>query len=157
MTCQLCLLSPQYLSWSGGTGRLAGPYYVTVFLTAFLKEPSSSPPWLLVNADSGATLARQVRAAVDSRSRRQGLLGRTSFDDEALIIAPCSAVHTFFMRIPLDVIFTDRSGLVMRCSPHVRPWRLAGTLTAFAAIELPAGTIERSGTARGHRIELRRQ
>ena len=136
--------------------RLPGRYYVTVFLTAFLREPSSSPAWLLVNADSGATLARHVRAAVDSRSRRQGLLGRTSLDDEALIIAPCSAVHTFFMRIPLDVIFTDRSGLVMRCSPHVRPWRLAGTLTAFAAIELPAGTIERSRTTRGHRIELRR-
>jgi uncharacterized protein len=127
---------------------------VTVFLNALLREPS--PEWLLVNADSGATLARHVRAAVDSRSRRQGLLGRTSLEDEALIIAPCSAVHTFFMRIPLDVIFTDRLGLVMRCSARVRPWRLAGTLTAFAAIELPAGTIERSRTVNGHRVELRK-
>jgi uncharacterized protein len=127
---------------------------VPVFLDDFLRTPS--PGWILVNATRAATLARRVSAALDSRSRRRGLLGRTALDDEALIIAPCSAVHTFFMRFPIDVVFTDRRGRIVRLSADVRPWRLAGGLHGFAAIELPAGTIDRTGTRSGDRVDLRR-
>jgi uncharacterized membrane protein (UPF0127 family) len=127
---------------------------VTVFLKAYLRDPASA--WMLVNATSTVTLAGRVSAAVDSRSRRRGLLGRTSLDDEALIIAPCNAVHTFFMRFPIDVIFTDREGRITHLSKEVRPWRFAGALRGFAAIELPSGTIGRTGTSRGQRVELRR-
>jgi uncharacterized membrane protein (UPF0127 family) len=96
-----------------------------------------------------------VRVAGDSASRRKGLLGRTSIDDEALVLAPCSAVHTWFMRFPIDVLFVDRGGVVRKCVANVRPWRIAGAWRAFAAIELPAGTIARAGVARGSRIEAR--
>jgi hypothetical protein len=105
--------------------------------------------------DTGAVLARRVHAAVDSKSRRQGLLGRDGLEDEALIIAPCNAVHTFFMRFPIDVIVSARDGRVLRCVPDVRPWRITGALRGFATIELPSGTIARTGTRPGQRVELR--
>ena len=124
-----------------------------MFLKPLLREPSR--PWVLVNAESQAVLAHRVKAAVDSRSRREGLLGRAGLDDEALIIAPCNAVHTFFMRFPIDVIFADRQGVITRCVPNVRPWRLTGALRGFATIEVAAGTIGRTHSARGQRIELR--
>jgi uncharacterized membrane protein (UPF0127 family) len=123
-----------------------------MFLSALLREPGRH--WVLANRDTGAVLAHRVRAAVDSASRRKGLLGRASLDDEALIIAPCSAVHTCFMRFAIDVIFTDRAGRVSRCVPAVRPWRITGTLRGFATIELAAGTIDRTGTRRGHTLQL---
>jgi uncharacterized membrane protein (UPF0127 family) len=129
------------------------PYDVTVVLDDFLRAPSTG--WILVNATRAATLARHVNAALDSRSRRRGLLGRTALDDEALIIAPCSAVHTFFMHFPIDVLFTDRQGRIGRLSAGLRPWRLAGGVRGFAAIELPAGTAARTGTRPGDRVELR--
>ena len=126
-----------------------------MFLSALLREPDEA--WSLVNADTGALLATHVRAAVDSASRRRGLLGRTDLEDEALIIAPCTAVHTCFMRFSIDVIVTDRRGVVRRGVPGVRPWRITGALRGFATIELPAGSLSRTGTRRGQRLELRRR
>jgi uncharacterized membrane protein (UPF0127 family) len=104
------------------------------FVTAFLRDSTSV--WALVNVDSGADLAARVAVAGDSASRRRGLLGRDRLDNEALVIAPCAAVHTCFMR-------------------DVRPWRIAAALRAFATIEMAAGTIARTGTTRGHRVALR--
>lgn len=124
-----------------------------VFIRPLLSDPDTA--WHLIDADTGATLARRVRAAVDSPARRTGLLGRDSLEDEALIIAPSNAVHTLFMRFPIDVLFTDRAGRVLRGVSDVRPWRLTASLRGFAAIELPAGTIARSGTRAGHVVRLR--
>jgi uncharacterized membrane protein (UPF0127 family) len=123
------------------------------FVTAFLRDSTSV--WALVNVDSGADLAARVAVAGDSASRRRGLLGRDRLDNEALVIAPCAAVHTCFMRFPIDVLFVDRDGRIVKCVPDVRPWRIAAALRAFATIEMAAGTIARTGTTRGHRVALR--
>ena len=123
-----------------------------MFLKQLLREPARA--WALMNTENQAIVARRVQAAVDSQSRREGLLGRTGLDDEALIIAPCNAVHTFFMRFPIDVIFTDRQGVITRCVSDVRPWRLTGALKGFATIEVAAGTLARTHTQRGQRLEL---
>jgi uncharacterized membrane protein (UPF0127 family) len=124
-----------------------------MFLSPLLRDANRR--WLLANADTGGVLARQVHAAFDSASRRRGLLGRAGLEDEALIIAPCSAVHTFFMQFPIDVVFAARDGRITRTWAAVKPWRLAAALRGFAAIELQAGTLARTGTHRGHRLELR--
>jgi uncharacterized membrane protein (UPF0127 family) len=126
---------------------------VPSFLQPLLRDPARA--WTLVNLDSGACVAGRVSAAVDSTTRRRGLLGRTSLDDEALVIAPCNAVHTCFMRFSIDVIFIDRDGRVTRAATDVAPWRLTGALRAFATIEVAAGTVARTSTRRGHRLELR--
>lgn len=123
------------------------------FLQPLLRHPDQR--WALIDADSGAQIVSRLSAAVDSASRRKGLLGRSGLDDEALVIAPCNAVHTFFMRFALDILFVDRDGRVRRTAEHVKPWRVAGSLRAFATIECAAGTLARSRTSRGHRLELR--
>jgi uncharacterized membrane protein (UPF0127 family) len=71
------------------------------------------------------------------------------------VIAPCSAVHTFFMKFPIDVVFVDRDGRILRIATSVPPWRVAGSLRAFATIELAAGTAARAAMATGHRLTLR--
>ena len=124
-----------------------------MFLKPLLRDPARS--WTLVNGATGAVLASRVHAAVDSASRRRGLLGRAGLDDEALVIAPCNAVHTFFMQFPIDIVYADRQGTVIRCVAAVPPWRLSGSLRGFATIELAAGAIARSGTRAGQRLELK--
>ena len=123
-----------------------------MFLKPLLRDPSAG--WMLLNADTGAVLARRVVAAVDSETRKRGLLGRDGLDDEALIIAPCNAIHTFFMRFSIDVAFTDREGRVTRCVHAVRPWRITGALRGFATIELASGTLASTSTIAGHRVLL---
>ncbi len=65
------------------------------------------------------------------------------------------------MRFPLDVLFIDGGGRVIRVLDSIRPWRASMPVRgAKAAIELPAGTARRrrafagSGGARGGRRRL---
>lgn len=123
-------------------------------LAPLVREPHGR--YGLWNVRTGEPVAASVVAAFDSGSRRQGLLGRGGLPPgEALILAPCSSVHTAFMRFPLDLVFLDRAGRVLKTSSGVRPWRIRAAWRAFAVVELAAGGLERSGTTRGDVVELR--
>jgi uncharacterized protein len=123
-------------------------------LAPLVREPQGR--YGLWNLRTGQPVADDVVAAFDSRTRRQGLLGRGGLPPgHALILAPCSSVHTAFMRFPLDLIFLDRAGRVLKTSSGVRPWRIRAAWRAFAVVELPAGWLERSGTTHGDVVELR--
>jgi hypothetical protein len=58
-----------------------------------------------------------------------------------MVIAPTNAIHTFFMRFPIDVLFVRRNGVVAKVRRNIPPWRAAASLWAYAVIELPAGTL----------------
>ena len=109
----------------------------------------------IVNARSGQVLAQALQLAHDSKSRRKGWLGIDAAPpDEAIWIEPCEAVHCFFMRFTIDVLFLDRKLRVVRCRPSLRPWRIAVCLRANSVIELAEGTIEATGTAAGDQLVL---
>ena len=71
-----------------------------------------------------------------------------------MIIAPCSSVHTFFMRMSIDIAFASRDGRVLKTYAGRPAWRIGFALGAFAAIELPVGTLARTHTKRGDRLRL---
>ena len=103
--------------------------------------------WALVHGPTGRVIAADLHTAFDSASRRTGLLRQPAWPiGSALIIAPCQAVHTVGMRFAIDVLLVDRAGRVVRVRERVGPWRIVAALRAFAAIEVPAGTI--AGTVR---------
>jgi uncharacterized membrane protein (UPF0127 family) len=107
-------------------------------------------PHVLQNTRSGDVIASTVELAVDSESRRRGLLGRDHFDaGSALIIAPCSSIHTFFMQFAIDVVFVARDGRVLKACPAIPRRRIALRPGAFAAIEMPAGTLEQTDAKPG--------
>jgi uncharacterized membrane protein (UPF0127 family) len=55
-----------------------------------------------------------------------------------------------FMRFPIDVVFLDRAGRVVRAVPDLRPWVPAiAARGAKEVVELRAGTIASSGTQAG--------
>ncbi len=126
------------------------------FLTQLLGD--HAPSLVLRHARSGALVASTVEGAFDSDSRRRGLLGRDALaSDEALIIAPCQAVHTFGMRFPIDILFTKRDGTIVKVREHVQPCRVSGAWSAFAVIELAAGIAARAAVRPGDRLELARR
>lgn len=75
------------------------------------------------------------------QSRRRGLLGRRGLSPgSGLLISPCSSIHTWFMKFPIDAVFLDRNGRVVKIAGHVRPFRLVfGGWAAEVTLELPAG------------------
>jgi len=127
---------------------------VKSFLSPLLRNDPT--PHVLENARSGAIVADNLLTAFDSASRRQGLLGRDSLPEgNALIIAPSNAVHTFFMRFPIDIAFVRRDGRVIKVRSAVGPRRLAAAIRGFAVVELPAGALARSRTEPGDMLICR--
>ena len=111
----------------------------------------------LVNSTRHVVVADRVQRAVAIRDRIRGLLGRSIFaEGDALVIAPCNAVHTFFMKFPIDAAFLDRHGRVVRTVAEMRPWRATRFhLGASQVVELPAGTLARTGTGVGDLLIFR--
>jgi uncharacterized membrane protein (UPF0127 family) len=91
-------------------------------------------------------------------TRLRGLLGRTGLTaGEGLLIRPTSAIHTWFMRFPIDVVFLDRAGSVVKVVSGLRPWRFAGSRRARSALELRAGEAEARGIRPGDRLSLAKE
>jgi uncharacterized membrane protein (UPF0127 family) len=109
----------------------------------------------LMNERTGSIVADDVELAVTRNARRRGLLGRSGLAPFCgLLLAPCAAVHTMFMRFAIDVIFVDRAGRVVRVVPGLGPWRAAMKVIAHAVIELPAGTLASRDVAVGDSLYL---
>ena len=117
-----------------------------------------APRYLLKNERTGMVVSTTIETAFDSKTRRRGLLGRAGLAEEAvLIIAPCDSVHTFFMRFPIDVVFADRQGKIVKISHNLPPWRVSLAFRAFATLEFAAGRAEASGLRMGDRFVIEPQ
>jgi uncharacterized membrane protein (UPF0127 family) len=113
------------------------------FLSPILSNPGA---WRLVEARTGRTLADRIETAFDSGTRRRGLLGRQTLPAGfALILAPCSAVHTFGMAMAIDVVFAARDGRVVKVRERMPPNRLTAAWRGFATLEFPAGAVAAAG------------
>jgi uncharacterized membrane protein (UPF0127 family) len=85
-----------------------------------------------------------IHQAQTFASRLLGLaLLRDLRSGHALLIPDCRSIHTFGMRVAIDVAFLDERGRALRVERSVGAWRMLACRRAFAVIEAPAGEIER--------------
>ena len=110
---------------------------------------------VVVRRGDGAPVAARVGLADSALRRLRGMLGRPApGPDEGLLLLPCRAVHMMGMRYALDVAFLDREGRVVAAYPDLAPGgRTKYHREARAALELAPGTLARTGTRVGHRLE----
>lgn len=95
----------------------------------------------------------QLEVARSLADRSKGLLGRDRLSG-ALLLQPCSSVHTARMRFSLDVAFLDKQ-LRVRAVRQLRPWRLSRPrLGIKAVLEAEAGAFATWGLARGSQLDL---
>lgn len=100
-------------------------------------------------------LATHMEIADSGPKRSKGLLGRNQLaPGEGMWIRPCEAVHTFWMRFPIDLIYLDRSRRIRKLVGSVPPWRLSGCIRAHSVMELPSGTIRATQTQLGDALEF---
>lgn len=96
--------------------------------------------------------------AIEARSFKQralGLIGRHSMDDADAIFFPrCSAIHMMFMRFPIDALFIDSQGRVVKIYKDLKPWRFAVSWSASQVLELPAGRASHYGVKRGGYVQI---
>jgi len=123
------------------------------FLRPLLLEPASG--LVIRNTRNQHRVADKLLAAFDSKTRRTGLLRHGTFPEgSAMLIAPTNAVHTFFMRFPIDIAFVTREGRVVKTYGALPPWRIAAAFSAHAVVELPSGTLARCDTVAGDTLVI---
>jgi uncharacterized protein len=90
-------------------------------------------------------------------SRLRGLLGsRGLAAGEGLWIRPCRGIHSFGMRFAFDALFLDGAMKVVGLYQNFPRNRISRIFPrARGVLELPAGTIGRTGTEVGDEIAFR--
>jgi len=112
----------------------------------------------VLNRTRNSCIAENGRRADTLFSRLRGLMGlplSAFVEGSALWIVPSEGIHTFGMRFPIDALYLDGKGKVLRVYHGLRPWRLAAiSLRTRSVLELPAGTLKRTGTEPGDVLEF---
>jgi uncharacterized membrane protein (UPF0127 family) len=116
------------------------------------------------NVSRGIELAEHLETADGLWGRFMGLMGRPSLDaDAGLWLSGANGIHMMFMRFPIDAVFLARpdpahggSQAVVSVHRRLRAWIGLVPLVrgAYGVLELPVGTIERTGTVVGDLIAL---
>jgi uncharacterized membrane protein (UPF0127 family) len=117
------------------------------------------------NVGRDTVLASRLETADGLWGRFMGLMGRASLPvDGGLWLTGTNGIHMMFMRFPIDAVFLGRpvaldpdgARPVLSVHPGLRAWIGLVPLVrgADGVLELPVGTIERSGTVVGDRIVL---
>lgn len=97
----------------------------------------------LLNPASGLTIAHKLVYKTGLFERMRGLLGvRRLPKGEGIILKPCGQIHTFFMLMPIDVIFLDGDMRVLHVRENMPPWRLSPFfMRGVYTVELGARTL----------------
>lgn len=105
-------------------------------------------------------MAKRIKRADTFVKRLRGLMFQKKFPDDfdALVLSPCNAVHTMFMRYDIDAIFLDKQMNVLFISQRLKPGRFTQVVkNAKYVIELQAGVLEKHGIRPGDRLILSEQ
>lgn len=116
---------------------------------------SSRAPALILNLTKERVVCERGFVANRALPRMRGLLGRSHLPEgEGLLLEPAYAIHTAFMRFPIDVVFLDSHMRVMKVVDSLPPWRTAGAHLAFSTLELAAGEARRRDVTVGDRLDV---
>ena len=115
------------------------------------------------NLSRSTEVAARLEVADGLWARFMGLMGRPGLDPGTGLWLAGNGIHMMFMRFPIDAVFVgrpdpERSGArpVLSIHPGLRAWTGLVPLVrgASGVLELPVGTIERSGTSVGDLLTL---
>ena len=103
----------------------------------------------------GAVLIPHLIIAQQFFTRFWGLMLRREIaDNEGILFPHCNSIHTFFMRIPIDVVFISKKGIVVAVVENLSPWRvLFPRPGADAVLEIGAARARTLGLAEGEQLE----
>lgn len=80
-----------------------------------------------------------LHCAAGFLERLLGVWARPVLEHQGLWLRPCRAIHTFGLSGPLDVLFLDAQGKILRQFVYVKPNRVLWERSAHSVIELPGG------------------
>ena len=103
----------------------------------------------------GTVVAQPLEVASNFIARGMGLMGRGGLPENGgLLIDSCNGIHMMFMRFPIDAVFVDKKGVVLKIYERLRPWIGIVPLVwrADKVAELPVGTVRRHAIKPGDQL-----
>jgi uncharacterized membrane protein (UPF0127 family) len=112
----------------------------------------------LCDPETGLVILPNLEVAATLWAQTIGLMGRKELATASgLLIPHCNAIHTAFVRFPIDVLFLDAQSMVLRLVPALAPWRIYGPVRgAKSVVELPAGTLRQKQIVIGQQFTVHR-
>ncbi len=105
---------------------------------------------------SGKGIANRVEIAMTFTKRLIGLMGRSTMADEQGLYFPgCGSIHTFGMKLSIDVLFLDKDMRITKMISSLKPNRAAfAPLSTRHTLELACGTLRKHELCVGDEIAL---
>lgn len=97
----------------------------------------------LLNTSNKTVLAQEVSLAESFKDRCFGLMWKKSITpDWALHFKRCNWIHTFFVKVPIDVIYVDKNLIVKKIQINLQPSRFPlPVIAASAVFEMRGGSL----------------
>lgn len=111
-------------------------------LKLILKSDSSV---ILENLEVADTFVKRFLGLLNKPCPRLG---------SGLVFYNCSAIHMFFMRYSIGVLFMDANGIAMKKIDTLKPWRLATCFGSTITIETAPGFWGKSKIQVGDKLEM---
>ncbi len=133
---------------------------VTLFTIAGLAHAAELPRAMLEISSGTGTHQFQVEIAATGDDRRTGLMFRQTLgqNEGMLFVYQSAGLIAMWMKdtyIPLDMLFIDRSGVVVKIAENTVPHSLTPISSDYPVtmvLELPGGSAERFGLRTGDQI-----
>lgn len=108
----------------------------------------------LKNKTKDIVIGDHVALADTFWKRLKGLLGTSCLPaGHGLLIKPCSSVHTFGMRYPIDVLFVDKNHKIVKIAAEIGAGKGSMASGGSYVVELPAGTARQTACTVGDILE----
>jgi len=80
---------------------------------------------------------------------------KTLSENEGLLLKPSNSIHTFFMRMTIDVIFIDKNNKIIKIYHEVKPFRILPIhLNSRCVIETAGGICKMKNLQKGDIISF---
>ena len=109
----------------------------------------------ILNKTKDKTICTNAKLAKNYFTRLIGLMFRKKLDNnECLAFYNAPSIHTCFMRFPLDLVFLDIEGKVIKVCEGVKPWRFVIGRRSHLTLEFPPHKISTENIELGDILEL---
>lgn len=102
---------------------------------------SRKKQYQLLDATTGQVLIEHLEIADSMWTRFRGWMFKSNAQpSSAILIRPCSSIHTMWMRMTIDAAFLSKENIVLGSRKALRPWRIAiAPKGTTGVLETPAG------------------
>lgn len=100
-------------------------------------------------------IIEEVVVADNVLTRLKGLMGKKEVPMGGLLITPCNSIHTFFMKMKIDVVFLDKNNVILDVKEDMNKRRMSKVyMKATKVLELSSGEVKRLGLKKGDVLRI---